>query len=157
MGVYDFFRGKCPACDRNVDELFNKKTGLLEQCDDIQSKWFSYSIPGQCFRDFRPGYHLPGALPFIYTPIGETACCHVEIDAVCYGTMLCGYRVHMVDDLIENDIKVLRETGFVPEYDRKRYDKVSFGECKSCKKTFLQPKPTNEFCCSCQEEFLTSK
>lgn len=115
MGVYDFFRGKCPACDRDVDELFNKTTGLWEQCGDIQTKWFSYPIPGQCFRDFRPGYHLPGVLPFVYTPIGETVCCQTEIDAVCYGTLLCGYRVHVQEEPIENDIKVLRETNIVPQ------------------------------------------
>jgi hypothetical protein len=115
MGVYDFFRGKCPSCDRNVDELFNKKTVTWEQCDDIQTKWFSYPIPGQCFRDFRPGYHLPGVLPFVYTPIGETVCCQTEIDAVCYGTLLCGYRVHVQEEPIENDIDRLQEMNIVPQ------------------------------------------
>jgi hypothetical protein len=136
MGVYDFFRGKCPACERNVDEVVNKD-GVWEVCGDIQTKWFSYPIPGQCFRDFVPGTHLPGTLPFVYTPIGETVCCQVEIDAVCYGTLLCGYRVHSFSKENENeeekeehknpenDVKTLKETGFMPQYDKERYDDMT--------------------------------
>jgi hypothetical protein len=137
MGVYDFFRGKCPACDRNVDEIL--EDGIWEVCGDIQTKWFSYPIPGECFRDFLPGTHLPGTLPFVYTPIGETVCCQVEIDAVCYGTLLCGYRVSSKQDDKkeeneeeneeetgpENNVKELQETGFMPQYDKERYGDVS--------------------------------
>jgi hypothetical protein len=106
------------------------KDGIWEVCSDIQTKWFSYPIPGQCFRDFVPGTHLPGILPFVYTPIGETLCCQVEIDAVCYGTLLCGYRVspkqeENQEENEENDLKMLQETGFMPQYDKERYGDIS--------------------------------
>jgi hypothetical protein len=146
MSVYDYFRGPCPACNENDD-----KDGFT-----IQSTWFSVPIPGQCFRDFRPGYHLPGVLPFVYTPIGTSTCCHAEINAVCYGTLLCAYRVHVVDEPTENNIELLRETNLVPEYDNKRYNEVSFRMCKGCKKKFVKKNSYDRSCRICHEVKLAT-
>lgn len=50
MGVYDFWRGVCPHCNKRFD---CDKDGV--RCGDIQTKIFEYPM----FRDFFPGSELP--------------------------------------------------------------------------------------------------
>ena len=49
MGVYDFLKGPCPSCGREIGE----------DSGDIQIDWFTGPAKGECFRTFRPGDELP--------------------------------------------------------------------------------------------------
>lgn len=50
MGVYDFFKGPCPNCPKDID--YYPKIG--DHCGEIQTKLFSTPDFGNCFRDFFP-------------------------------------------------------------------------------------------------------
>lgn len=50
MGVYDYLKGPCPDCGKEIGA----------DCGDIQVKWFfGTPDPDDCFRTFRPGDKLP--------------------------------------------------------------------------------------------------
>jgi hypothetical protein len=81
MGCYDFFKGKCPHCDGQVDQRNGKPGG------DIQTKAFSNCS----FRTFYPGDtmpHLPGSS---FMNIGRSLCCDKQIVAGFRGKVLLGY------------------------------------------------------------------
>ncbi len=86
MGIYDFFKGKCPHCDGNIDEYDGEPYG------DIQTKMF-WPQPSACFRSFWPGGKLPFAPPIKRICIGKTSCCDTMIDAIFEGDTLLRYEV----------------------------------------------------------------
>lgn len=89
MGVYDYFRGKCPHCDGNVDERDGEKYG------DIQCKFFTsgkhHTSARTCFRDFYPGGIVPFA-PGKDLVIGPTVCCGKDIKVVFDGCKIVKYE-----------------------------------------------------------------
>lgn len=71
MGVYDYFKGTCPHCGKDVSDY--KGSGKF--IGEIQTKIFQpKSIFGLCFRSYRPGDKVPIAQPASII-IGECACC----------------------------------------------------------------------------------
>ena len=87
MGLYDFFKGVCPSCGNDIDNMpeFGK-------CGDIQTKFFSPN-EDNCFREFYPRTHVPFAPEQDEMIIGKTACCNTTIKACFQGSLLTGYRV----------------------------------------------------------------
>lgn len=85
MGVYDFFKGKCPNCPRNIDEhvIFGKG-------GDIQTKYFIKD--DDCFRNFYPGTRVPFA-PSQNFIIGRTCCCNTIIKACFDDQILSEYQI----------------------------------------------------------------
>lgn len=90
MGVYDFFKGKCPKCPSFID--IHPEYG---QCGDIQTKYFIQDE--QCFRNFTPGSRVPFA-PLSNFVIGRTCCCNTLIKACFEGDVLLEYTVAIGTD-----------------------------------------------------------
>jgi hypothetical protein len=80
MGVYDFFKGECPYCHKDVDN--HPEFG---KCGDIQSKIFIFVPTGtydDCFREFFPNKKMPFTLSDSEYTIGPTCCCNKMIKAI---------------------------------------------------------------------------
>lgn len=88
MGVYDFFKGKCPQCGSQIDH--SPEYGA---CGDIQTKYFGpWPEDGECFRNFYPGSRVPFA-PGEDFLIGRTCCCKTLIKACFEDDLLTHYEV----------------------------------------------------------------
>ena len=147
MGIYDFCRGKCPNCSHDVDDSFYK--GAWQKTGDIQIKFFSNA--DERFRNYFPRMIFPAPMPYVYTLIGATCCCNTLVDVVSYGTLFCGYRVHVDEEPIENDIAVLKATGFIPVYDTNRYGKFMHTlVCTECLRSFQSNTLKNQMCMPCK-------
>lgn len=92
MGIYDFFKGECPNCGKQIDEYNGKSIG------EIQTKIF-HPTNKICFRKFIPGNRVPipksqNTIDFSRpVNIGETACCSTKIDAIFDGDVLVKYQI----------------------------------------------------------------
>lgn len=104
MGVYDYFKGKCPHCNGQVDQWNG------QECGDIQTKAFS----GCSFRSFYPGDTMPHVPPSNPMRIGTTACCDKMVIAGFRGKKLLGYfsdydQYYALIALIEQDEEKMRK------------------------------------------------
>jgi hypothetical protein len=71
MGVYDFFKGTCPHCQKQIDD--HPDFGL---CGDLQDKTFiNQPNYDDCFRNFYPGCKIPVYYEYFEKIIGPTCCC----------------------------------------------------------------------------------
>lgn len=69
MGVYDFLKGPCPKCGKEIGA----------DSGDIQIKWFSAPVEGECFRTFKPGDVLPAHIDNGLHAVGTYSyCCGTE-------------------------------------------------------------------------------
>lgn len=112
MGVYDFFKGSCPSCDKNIDD--HPEFG---RCGSIQTKYFI--IDDQCFRNFYPEEKVPFA-PTENIVIGRTCCCDTIIKACFDGDILSGYNVVVgkpKTDYIRNELRSFMGEKYVPKTD----------------------------------------
>ena len=91
MGVYDFFKGTCPKCNKQVDD--HPEYG---RCGDIQTKYFIVDIENS-FRDFKPGCKVPFA-PNENFIIGRTCCCDTLIKAIFDQDLLIRYDIASIEE-----------------------------------------------------------
>jgi len=94
MGVYDFFKGKCPNCGNQIDSFCGK------ECGDIQTKLF-ITDNYNSFRSFRPGDNVPFSLGKECVQIGKTACCRTDINVHFDGTKITKYSVSTESDITQ--------------------------------------------------------
>lgn len=88
MGVYDFFKGKCPYCSGQVD--VHPQYGI---CGDIQTKiWIHEPEYGDCFRDFYPGSKTPIPIDYAEFEIGPTCCCDKNIMVIIINDIIQDYQ-----------------------------------------------------------------
>jgi len=117
MGVYDFFKGKCPKCPSFID--LHPEYG---QCGDIQTKYFiRYDEPNeQCFRSFQPGSYVP-FIPESNFLIGRTCCCNTLIKACFQDNRLVEYTVAIGKekfDYVQREMNSRFESKYVPLEDQ---------------------------------------
>lgn len=103
MGVYDFFKGTCPKCNKQVDD--HPEYG---RCGDIQTKYFIIHEMNS-FREFKPGCKVP------FTPnenflIGKTCCCDTLLRAIFNQDTLLRYEIANVEE--RNEYDLVRELRF---------------------------------------------
>jgi hypothetical protein len=91
MGVYDFFKGECPYCYKQID--VDPEYG---KCGDIQTKLFIYQPnDDDCFREFYPGDQTPIEIEYMEICIGPTCCCGEYIIVIIKDSIIQEYeRVH---------------------------------------------------------------
>jgi hypothetical protein len=106
MGCYDFFKGKCPHCDGQVDQRDGEPGGN----GNIQTKAFR-----DCsFRSFYPGDTMPHLPVHNLMYIGRSTCCDQQIVAGFRGKILLGYFASESQywaqiDLIQQKEKTIRQ------------------------------------------------
>ena len=86
MGIYDFFKGKCPSCFKQIDN--HPEFGI---CGNIQTKYFIDYSNDECFRNFYPGDKVPFA-PGKNLIIGRTCCCNSLLKAIFNNDILVKYE-----------------------------------------------------------------
>lgn len=120
MGVYDFFKGKCPQCPSYID--IHPEYG---QCGDIQTKYFigydGYDgYDETCFRSFEPGCVVPFS-PDSNFVIGRTCCCRTLIKACFQGNVLVEYTIAIGKekfDFVQQEMNSRFESRYVPMEDK---------------------------------------
>jgi len=120
MGVYDFFKGKCPNCPKNIDE--HPEFGA---CGDIQTKYFIMNDE-ECFRNFYPSHKVPFD-PYQNFIIGRTCCCKTIIKACFVKNLLVEYVVVSGKEkylYIKKELQNSFERQYVPTDDRYWHDHV---------------------------------
>jgi hypothetical protein len=118
MGVYDFFKGKCPECQKQIDQ--DPEYG---KCGDIQTKYFILEVE-YCFRYFYPDQKVP-FVPHENFIIGRTCCCNTLIKAFFDQDLLLEYVVAHGRDrfkYIEREMKQYYDQSRIPQKDRDWYN-----------------------------------
>jgi len=113
MGVYDFFKGKCPNCPKMIDE--HPEYG---QCGDIQTKYFI--VNDECFRSFQPGDRVP-FIPETNFVIGRTCCCDTIIKVCFERDRIVEYTVAIGKDkfdYIQEEMQSTYRSKYVPCEDK---------------------------------------
>lgn len=89
MGVYDFFKGDCPACLGKIDCI----QGDEQPWGEIQTKIWATPDEECCFRSFYPGMRVPSDPGNSEIVIGRTCCCDSLIKACFDGDLLVCYKL----------------------------------------------------------------
>jgi hypothetical protein len=134
MGIYDFFKGKCPNCTKDIDDY-----SQYEKSGDIQTKYFIENYD-ECFRDFYPQQKVPFA-PSKNFIIGRTCCCHTIIKACFDNDLLLEYTVAYGKekyDYIDEEMKNIFYRKYIPQTDKNWYEHQSFFKRYEIEKYIIQ-------------------